>query len=752
MRSPVLLFWMFACALLLLAAARFEAIANGDFDWVQDEFAEKSEKSVVDENDAFLFENPTVIGNRGALSDDMLKYPLSKSYRTDKLQVSECRACDVSGLKVGCDLAKFIKPCGIEGSYALRSSYLETQPEECSGGRKTKIPLMASFVRDVRATATEYALVLDGTRRFLIEAFCVKGRKNDCRRFPKHARCPEEIVESGTGMCAYGRLLNQHEGKFTDEDLDSFGEANEAVVAAFEWELPDFRVCKDLEVNKKRDEKANRLRSLYDKPYEGRSIDAPIQVETTVGFERKEKMFLKFTVQRDVENGEYKVEDKISPAQVEKILNARCPATLALIADAFHEMGPEWRRKDAFRKTKMDDTPEHVSKEAQKLWAKLGKKTHEKAMKAKRDRSSGIDKSGMTQEIKDQLGHDWWKQIAKGAPSRKTVYWQDSHPVFEFGSSTYLEPPERHLLRMVIAGVPRRIRASGEQKTPYGTLFVATRDNKDTSLSEEYQAALLRSASKCLRETNLRIIEINPIHRKSLASDDVVFPLEPPVDWIEKASIYEKTASGGKRTEIDGDRNAYRGGQNVDLDWEGYSIDGGSHLGWSSVSILLTSDMPGRNISSEEVRATYGATNAEYERTEEFKDKRGNRRSKTVKLKCEPPRYQSLAPCLGYAEKPSVFRVLDKKKGHEPLLRHERADVKTAEAMGSFIFILIALAAFAAFFFIALSREQRFVVWALAKAQNIQLRKKLAAMIVKKERKENRAVAVAAASKSNVAV
>ena len=162
--------------------------------------------------------------------------------------------------------------------------------------------------------------------------------------------------------------------------------------------------------------------------------------------------------------------------------------------------------------------------------------------------------------------------------------------------------------------------------------------------------------------------------------------------------------------------------------------------------------MPGRNISSEEVRATYGATNAEYERTEEFKDKRGNRRSKTVKLKCEPPRYQSLAPCLGYAEKPSVFRVLDKKKGHEPLLRHERADVKRAEAMGSFIFILIALAAFAAFFFIALSREQRFVVWALAKAQNIQLRKKLAAMIVKKERKENRGAAVAAASKSNVAV
>ena len=51
----------------------------------------------------------------------------------------------------------------------------------------------------------------------------------------------KEIVESGTGMCAYGRLLNQHEGTFTDEDLDSFGEeAAEAVVATIHWELPDF--------------------------------------------------------------------------------------------------------------------------------------------------------------------------------------------------------------------------------------------------------------------------------------------------------------------------------------------------------------------------------------------------------------------------------------------------------------------------------------------------------------------------------
>ena len=718
---------------IFLTLVTREVRSNGDFDWVQDEFAEKKE------SDAFLFENPTVIGNRGTRSDDVLKYPLSKIYRKDKLQVSECRVCDVSGLKVGCSQTKYIKPCGIEGSYALKSSYLESRVEECGGGRNT-IPLMASFVRDVRATETEYALVLDGTRRFLIEAFCVRGRVHECRRFPKHARCPDEILESDTGMCAYGRLLDQLDGKFTDEDLDSFGEAKEAVMAAFEWKVPDFRVCKDLELNKRRDEKANKMRNLYGKPYEGRSIDAPIQVETTVGFERKEKMFLKFIVQKEVENGEYQVEHKISPAQVEKVLNAECPSTLSLIADAFHEIGPEWRKKDAFRKTKMDDTPEYVRKEAQKLWAKLGKKTHEKAMKAKKDRNREIDKSGMTQEVKDQLGHDWWKQIAKGAPSRKAVYKQDAHPVFEFGSSTYLEPPERHILRMVIAGLPRRIRASGEQRTPYGTLFVATRDNKDTSLSEEYQAALLRSASKCLRETNIRIIEINPIHRKSLASDDDVFPLEPPVDWVEKASIYENTTSGGVRTEIDGDRNTYRG-ENVVLDWEGYSIDGASHLGWSSVSILLTSDMPGKNISGEEVRAMHGASEAEYERTEYFKDKQGNRQSRSVKLKCAPPKYQNIAPCLGYAEKPSVFRVLDKTKGHDPLLKHERADVKTAQAMGSFVLILFALVTFGAFFFIALSREQRFVVWAMAKAQNIQLRNKFAALVAKKERKEIRAAA-----------
>jgi hypothetical protein len=216
--------------------------------------------------------------------------------------------------------------------------------------------------------------------------------------------------------------------------------------------------------------------------------------------------------------------------------------------------------------------------------------------------------------------------------------------------------------------------------------------------------------------------------------------LEPPVDWVEKASIYENTASGGVRTEIDGDRNTYRG-ENVVLDWEGYSIDGASHLGWSSVSILLTSDMPGKNISSEEVRAMHGASEAEYERTEYFKDKQGNRQSRSVKLKCAPPKYQNIAPCLGYAEKPSVFRVLDKTKGHDPLLKHERADVKTAQAMGSFVLILFALVTFGAFFFIALSREQRFVVWAMAKAQNIQLRNKFAALVAKKERKEIRAAA-----------
>ena len=144
--------------------------------------------------------------------------------------------------------------------------------------------------------------------------------------------------------------------------------------------------------------------------------------------------------------------------------------------------------------------------------------------------------------------------------------------------------------------------------------------------------------------------------------------------------------------------------------------------------------MPGKNISSEEVRAMHGASEAEYERTEYFKDKRGNRRSRSVKLQCAPPKYQNIAPCLGYAEKSSVFRVLDKTKGHDPLLKHERADVKTAQAMGSFVLILFALVTFGAFFFIALSREQRFVVWAMAKAQNIQLRNKCCAGC--KERKE----------------
>ena len=85
--------------------------------------------------------------------------------------------------------------------------------------------------------------------------------------------------------------------------------------------------------------------------------------------------------------------------------------------------------------------------------------------------------------------------------------------------------------------------------------------------------------------------------------------------------------------------------------------------------------------------------------------------------------------------------MLDKTKDHDPLLKHERADVKTAQAMGSFVLILFALVTFGAFFFIALSREQRFVVWAMAKAQNIQLRNKFAALVAKKERKEIRAAA-----------
>ena len=103
---------------------------ENDFDWVSDEFAEREKQN--DDDAQFSFKDPTVIiGNRGVHSDDVLKYPLSKtSKRKDKLQVSECRACDVSGLKVGCDQAKYIKPCGIEGSYALKTTYLEHRAEE----------------------------------------------------------------------------------------------------------------------------------------------------------------------------------------------------------------------------------------------------------------------------------------------------------------------------------------------------------------------------------------------------------------------------------------------------------------------------------------------------------------------------------------------------------------------------------------------------------------------------------------------
>ena len=54
---------------IFLTLVTREVRSNGDFDWVQDEFAEKKE------SDAFLFENPTVIGNRGTRSDDVLKYP-----------------------------------------------------------------------------------------------------------------------------------------------------------------------------------------------------------------------------------------------------------------------------------------------------------------------------------------------------------------------------------------------------------------------------------------------------------------------------------------------------------------------------------------------------------------------------------------------------------------------------------------------------------------------------------------------------
>ena len=62
-------------------------------------------------------------------------------------------------------------------------------------------------------------------------------------------------------------------------------------------------------------------------------------------------------------------------------------------------------------------------------------------------------------------------------------------------------------------------------------------------------------------------MEINPIHRKSLASDDDVFPLNHRLIGGEGIDILKNTASGGVRTEIDGDRNTYRG-ENVVLDWE----------------------------------------------------------------------------------------------------------------------------------------------------------------------------------------
>ena len=98
-------------------------------------------------------------------------------------------------------------------------------------------PLMASFVRGVRRKRS--TLVLDGTRRFLIEAFCVRGRVHECRRFPKHARCPDEILESDTGMCAYGRLpINSTENLQMKTWIVS--RSKEAVMAAFEWKVPIF--------------------------------------------------------------------------------------------------------------------------------------------------------------------------------------------------------------------------------------------------------------------------------------------------------------------------------------------------------------------------------------------------------------------------------------------------------------------------------------------------------------------------------
>ena len=724
------LFCSFALFFFFLSIVALEA--NDGFKHSLTKYEEEVER--IETNSA-SYNDPTIVGNLGFKSRNqsaVLKYPLTRNVGRDHLVFSECRVCAIGGLKKAeCDsVGDFYQPCGIEGSYALKSSY--RRDTEC-GKKATKAAIVATFVRDVRARETEYALVLDGTRRFMIEAFCLKGReKSDCARFPKHAECAKDVVMNGSGMCAYGKLFDESEGKFYNEDVDNMDGAKDAIVATFVWESPDFRRCYDLELNKRRDERANKIRKLYERPFEGRTIDVPIQLETTIGFKRKEQMFLRFLVAKENENGEYFPEDaNISPSQVERILREKCAATLALIADAFHEIAPEFRRKDTFVRKRMDDSPEKISKETEKLWAKLGKKTREKG-KAKGE------KTGISKEVKDKLGHDWWKQIAKGAPSRKKVYMQDSHPVHEFGSHFDLEPPERHLMRLVIAGVPRRIRASGEQRTPYGTLFVATRDNHDSSLSKEYQAALLRSCSKCLRMTDIRIMEINPIHRKSAAGDEEVFPLEPLIDWIEKGSVYERTANGETLTEIDENkRNSYSGGENVELDWEGYSIESGSRIGWSTVSIMMTSDT-GEKISNEQVREMYGGSNdIEYEAHEEFRNKKGKRTNRVVTKTCPPPQYHSIAPCLGYAEKPSKFRVMDIYKGRELILRQQRQKTKNLYAIGSIFVILTVMIAMASIFYNLVSQEQRFVVWAKAKSVNVSLRLQLMQLVAKVEKQEN---------------
>ena len=86
---------------------------------------------------------------------------------------------------------------------------------------------------------------------------------------------------------------------------------------------------------------------------------------------------------------------------------------------------------------------------------------------------------------------------------QESRYKQDAHPVFEFGSSTYLEPPERHILRMVIAGLLRRIRASGEQRTPYGTLFVATKGIIRIEVQAKNTKRLYYGRRNVWRETNI---------------------------------------------------------------------------------------------------------------------------------------------------------------------------------------------------------------------------------------------------------